>query len=88
MASKCAVRRVEVAQKQVKNAKGKMKTRHVVTAHFHPKKSSSGKGAKAAFSGDNYQAPETTEHDTPDSAMKQVQGYQDDMEPSDGNGMY
>jgi hypothetical protein len=87
MAAKCAVRRVEVTQKQVKNAKGKMQTRHVVTAHFHPKKSTGGKGAKAAFMSDNYQKPQVTEHDTPESAQKDVNGLMNDMEPDDSGGM-
>lgn len=88
MAAKCPVRSVEMSMKKVKNAKGKTERRHVVTARFHPKKSAGGKGAKAAFSPDSYQSPEVTEHDTPESAMKQAKGYQDDMEPEENGGMY
>lgn len=88
MAAKSKVRRVEMSMKSVKDAKGKMQKRHVVTAHFHPNKSKAGKGMAGAFPSDSYVKPEMTEHETPDSACDAMQGYQKNMEPSDDGSPY
>lgn len=85
--AKQKVRSVEMRMKKVKDAKGKMQKRHVVTAHFHSKKPQAGKGMKGAFT-DSYCPPESTEHETPDSAMSAMQGYQKHMEPGDDGSPY
>lgn len=88
MAAKPKVRRVEMSMKSVKDAKGKMQKRHVVTAHFHPNKAKGGKGMAGAFPSDNYVKPETTEHETAQSAADTAQDYTDRMEPSEDGSPY
>jgi hypothetical protein len=88
MAKKPAVRKIVIGQKEVKDAKGKTQVRHTVTAHFHRKPSSGGKGAKAAFSMPSYQDPETTEHETADGALQGAKGLMNNMEPDGSGAMY
>jgi hypothetical protein len=86
--AKPKVRRVEMSMKKVKDAKGKMQKRHVVTAHFHPQKAKAGKGMEGAFPSSSYQSPESTEHETAQSAADAAQAYTDRMEPSEDGSPY
>lgn len=88
MAKKCAVRSVEMRMKNVKDSDGKTQKRHVVTAHFHPKKAQGGKGMKGAFPDSTYMPPETTEHEDPSTAKGAMNSYADKMEPADDDSPY